>query len=104
MTYVYRARDGSEVERDYQGKAPERIKVRGLFYSKFRILMPNTIIPEHHRAVTYAGRDGDKRTKRQAQNNTWLANQIKSGKEYEPKMSSEVPREWKTDFERKLKD
>lgn len=103
MTYVYRARNGSEIERDYQGRAPQRIKSGGLFYAKHRILLGNAVIPEHHRAATYAGPEGAKRHQRQLEQMQHVAKGTKAGK-YEPYYGPETPREYKTAFERMLKD
>lgn len=106
MTYRFVSRNGEAIERDFDfaGPKPDMIEVNGQRFYFARMLAPSVNVPEHHRAATYAGRDGDRKLARHYRCNKEAAEGLANGTMMEnperPIFGEEQPRESKVQFNR----
>ena len=109
MTYLYVGRkSGRDLRLQIGDNPPNTIRQDGEIYelkSSPKFMRIGVVIPEHHKATTYAGAKGDENYARHARVNAEIAEGLANGTMEPPKdrevFGEEMPREAKVDFNRR---
>ena len=77
--YTFESEGGRLIEKDFSvAECPKEIEIDGIWYRK--ILSPvQFCVPEQHKAITYAGREGDRRVARHYRQNKRVAEGLANG-------------------------